>query len=177
MARGNTNRIVDRISKVDRNIFALGIRNGSKRLIFIRAHIDLLSTGGGIKFPRIAAEVQRRVVIRVIACIDGWGAWLEPQVAIGRIGEEWVSIEVSHTGVATLDDGVGNGGIGVEVFNLRAVVPKDAVGEGGGVAQVIVQYSPPPNVAEFCEKEQLVRVTEEFPLLYIPPPPNVAEFL
>ena len=116
-------------------------------MIFIGTHVNLASTGNGVKLPGIAIKVSYFVIGHVVARINGRRAILKPQVARGAkadrglVNKKRVHILVARTGIAALHDGVGDSRGTSIIMHLTAargcaIAPEDAIGQNGGIEVV-----------------------------------------
>ena len=96
-----------------------------------------------VNFPGSTSQVFSSAVGCVVARINGGGALLEAQVAVGWVGEEWGHIAiaagtVSAGGVAALYNRVGDGGSSTTLIcYFITVIPKNTVGHRR-LAEVVV---------------------------------------
>ena len=116
---------------------------------------------GGVEKAGITAEVGRNAggYGSIITGVDGRGAGLEAEVAVGGVDEKGIFVEVARAGVypaGLLHDGVGDGGSAVVIEDTSAVAPEYAVGYSWR-RSVLIGYPPAVEccgVAVKCAVEQ-----------------------
>lgn len=96
-------------AKIDRDVFTDGNGHWRTLLVLIGTHIYGLAARDGLIFAGSAAKIFAGAVVRIKTGVNSGGAGLQTEITARSVEEKRVGVQVARSGVAALNDGVGDG--------------------------------------------------------------------